>query len=264
MENRRQSLQMGSPGPDAGTLHHELKLEDFSRLFGTMISDIPDECCKLIARQDFRYRKLVGSEREQLFLNVLKKIDCGQFSSAGKEGKARWEKGWSENLKNFMEYGRDLSKLVPKYIRQNEPLRLDQDYIMPNDPNFELNWYEIFQQWLFTTYFKETDIVYEFGCGSGINLAKLAKLYPEKRYVGLDWAAASKEILDEMAQAYGWNIKGHLFDFFDPDESFKIEKDSIVFTLGALEQTGRDYEVFLEYLLRGTSKLCVNIEPIVE
>jgi SAM-dependent methyltransferase len=135
---------------------------------------------------------------------------------------------------------------------------------MSVDPSFELKWYEIFQHWLFTTYFAEIQAVYEFGCGSGINLAALAKLYPEKRYFGLDWAAPSKEIVDEMAEAYGWDMKGHLFDFFAPDESLKVEEGGIVFTLGALEQTGQDYEAFLQYLLRWQPGLCVNIEPILE
>jgi len=246
------------------TALRSLGLEDFARLFGTSVEQLSDRCRTLIAQGDFRYRVLSPEERDQVLLGVLKRIDSGQFTEAGKEGKGRWEKGWAENLKSFREHGWDLSKLVPKYIRPNQPLRLYQNYVMPVDPNFEINWYEIFRHWMFTTYFKEAKVVYEFGCGSGINLAALANLYPEKRYVGLDWTASSKEIVDEMVRAYGWNMKGHCFDFFDPDESFKIEERSIVFTLGALEQTGRDYEAFLQYLLRRPLGLCVNIEPIVE
>ena len=246
------------------TMYHELKLEDFARLFGTAIDDIPDDCRKLIAQHDFRYRKLEGHERDQVLLNVLKRIDSDQFSMAGTAGKARWEKGWSENLESFMEHGHDLSQLVPKYIRPDQPLRLDQNYVVPVDTNFELNWYEVFRLWLFSTYLKDAETVYEFGCGSGFNLAVLSQLYPRKELYGLDWAAASRDIVNELAKTYGWNMKGLLFDFFSPDESVKIADNSVVLTIGALEQTGRDYEPFLQYLLKASPKLCVHVEPILE
>ena len=245
-------------------MHYELTLEDFARRYGTTVNDIPDDCRKLIAQHDFRYRELEGDERDQVLLDVLKRIDSGQFSVAGKEGKARWEKGWSENLESFIEHGRDLSRLVPKYIRPNQPLRLDQNYVMPSDPSFELNWYEIFRLWLFRTYFSDVGSVYEFGCGSGFNLTVLAKLYPEKVLYGLDWAAASIDIVNELAKAYGWSMQGLLFDFFAPDESVKIADNSAVLTIGAVEQTGRDWESFLQYLLKASPELCVHVEPILE
>ena len=241
-----------------------LGVEDFARLFGTSVEALPEACRAMIAGGDFRYRVLAGEERDQVLLEVLKRIDSGEFTTAGKEGRGRWEKGWAENLEGFRKSGCDLSQLVPKYIRPQQALRLDQQYVMPLDPNFELKWFEIFQRWLFTTYFSEAKAVYEFGCGSCINLAALATLYPDKRYVGLDWAVESTEIVDEMAQAYGWNMKGQQFDFFHPDKSVKIDEGSTVFTVGALEQTGQNHEAFLEYLLDMSPGLCVNIEPIVE
>ena len=243
--------------------YHSLGLEDFARLFGTSVEKLPERCRTMIAEHDFRYQVLSGEERDRVLLDVLKRIDSGQFTTTA-EGKSRWETGWAENLESFRKNGRDLSKLVPKYIRPNQPVRLFQNYVMPVDPNFELDWYKVFQHWLFTTYFKGARVVYEFGCGSGVNLAALAELYPENRYVGLDWATASVEIVNEMAGAYGWDMKGHLFDFFEPDESLEIEKGAIVLTVGALEQTGKNYEAFLQFLLRGSPALCVNIEPVVE
>lgn len=242
----------------------ELKLKDFARLFGTTHNDIVDDCRTLITQYDFRYRKLEGAECDLVLLNVLKRIDTGQFAPAGKEGKARWEKGWSENLQSFLEHDHDLSMLVPKYIRQNQPLRLDRNYIISSDPNFEHKWYEIFRLWLFRTYFDDVETVYEFGCGSGFNLVAMAKLYPEKELYGLDWAAASQDIITELAKTYGWNMKGRRFDFFSPDESLKINDNSAILTIGALEQTGRDYEPFLHYLLKTSPKLCVHVEPILE
>jgi SAM-dependent methyltransferase len=246
------------------TYPQELTLDDFARLFGISVNEMPDDCRTLIAQGDFRYRKLESEERDQAPLEVLKRIDSGQFSVAGREGKTRWETGWSENFKSFMEHGHDLAQLVPKYIRPHQPLRLDQGYIVPSDPAFESQWYEVFRLWLFKTYVQDMETVYEFGCGSGFNLAALAQLYPEKRFYGLDWATASKDIVNELARTFGWNMTGLLFDFFAPDENVKIADNSAVLTIGALEQTGKDYEAFLQYLLQGRPSLCINIEPIVE
>jgi hypothetical protein len=241
-----------------------LGIEDFARLFGTTADTLPERSRALIAEGDFRYRPLAGEERDRVLLDVLTRVDSGEWSTAGEQGKPRWEKGWSENLEGFRKSGRDLSQLVPKYIRPHQAVRLDQNYVMPVDPNFELKWFEIFQQWLFTTYFKDAKVIYEFGCGSGINLAALATLYPDKKYIGLDWTAAATEIVDEMSRAYGWNMKGQRFDFFHPDKNVTIEPGATIFTVGALEQTGRDHEAFLQYLLEMKPALCVNVEPIVE
>lgn len=242
-----------------------LGVEEFAGLFGIPSERFSSQCLDLISQWDFRYRVLAGGERERVLLEVLKRTDSGEFSEAGRESKEQWERAWAKKLNGFRRQKRDLSSLLPTYYGYQQPiLRLYQTYIMPADPNFQLNWFRVFQRWLFTTYFRAAKTIYEFGCGSGINLAALAELYPEKRYVGLDWTEASKQIVDEMAAACGWNMEGRLFDFFAPDKSFKLDEGSVVLTIHALEQTGHDYEAFLQCLLKESPALCVNIEPIVE
>ena len=242
----------------------QLQTEHFADLFGTDVSTFDNRCRQLISSGDFRYKVLEGGDRDQALLAVLKRIDSGQLSKAGTEGKGRWEKGWSENLEGLLRSDHSLSELVPKYIRPNQSLRLDQQYIEACDPNFEYNWYEVFRRWLFSTYFRDIENVYEFGCGSGFNLAALAQMYPDKNYHGLDWAPASKEIVDELGKIYGWSMRGFVFDFFNPDETLEMAAGSAVLTIGALEQTGQDYERFLNYLLDQHPLLCVHVEPIVE
>jgi hypothetical protein len=242
---------------------NNLTLQDFCRLFGIEERQMPEECRTLISQKNFRFRPLEGDERDTVLVDVLNRIESNQFSLAGKEGKPRWEKGWSENLESFKQE-RDLSALVPKYIRRCQPVRLEQRYVLPEDPAFELNWYEIFRLWLFKTYLSEVKSVYEFGCGSGFNVAVMASLFPEKSYFGLDWADASKDIVNELARSYGWNMQGRVFDFFSPDQTLEIAPESAVVTIGALEQTGRQYEAFLRYLVASKAKICIHIEPIVE
>ena len=252
-ENAKEILERGNLG-----------LDEFAQLFGTSVPMLPQSCRTLILEGDFRFQLLTGEERDRVLLEVLKRIDSGKFSIAGKEGKSRWEKGWKENLDSFRKSNLDLAELVPKYIRPEQAVRLFQHYVLPADSRFELKWYEIFQEWLFSTYFQDANVVYEFGCGSGINLAALARKYPEKHFIGLDWAAASKDIVDEMGKAFGWKMEGRLFDFFEPDKSIKIEPGGVVFTIGALEQTGCNHEAFLEYLLKMSPALCIHAEPIFE
>ncbi len=241
-----------------------LTIQDFARLVGSAVSDLSTDCRKVIEEHNFRYRTLTDQERDRVLLDVLKRIDSDQFSLAGPGGKERWEKGWAENRDGFLRGGRNPAQLVPKYIRLGQPLRMNRSYVQPSDPNFEFNWYEAFRLWLFRTYLANAGTVYEFGCGSGFNLAFLAQMYPDKRYFGLDWATSSVDIINELGKTYGWDMHGLLFDFFAPDRNVRIEENSTVFTVGALEQTGTDYDLFLEYLLESSPSLCVNIEPIME
>jgi SAM-dependent methyltransferase len=243
-----------------------LALKDFARLFGTSTSDLPEVCVRLIEKANFAYRELEGRERDKVILSVIKRITSEKLTVAGDEGaRARWEKGWSENLQNLAGRNFEPSALVPKYIRPNQAVRLNQNYVVPQDGRFEFNWYRVFTYWLFQKYLGEADVIYEFGCGSGINVAILAKMFPEKKIVGLDWAPASKKILDKLANVHRWDVEGRLFDFFKPDDGgVKLMENSAVLTIGALEQTGRRYGAFLNYLLKASPSICVNIEPVRE
>lgn len=240
-----------------------LRPSDFADLFGTKASQLPKECLTLIRTRDFRYTTLAGLNKEKTLAAVMRRID-EDTKVAGKKRKSAWEKGWSENLINFVRKNYSLDELTPKYFRPDQPVRLYGEYALPKNPFFEKDWYDVFSTWLFKKYAAPYDHVYEFGCGSGHNLWRIAQLFPEKEVYGLDWAPASVKIANNLAKSYGWKISGKRFDFFSPDKNFKIKKNSVVFTLGALEQTGSHYEPFFQYLLESKPSLCVHVEPIVE
>ena len=181
----------------------------------------------------------------------MRRIESKELTVAGDSGaRDRWENGWGENLSEFEGSGGNLASLTPKYIRPNPTLRLNQNYVKSFDPHFELNWYRVFSQWLFLEYLSDVDVIYEFGCGSGINIAALARLFPKKKIIGLDWAISSKLIIEKLAARYGWNVEGHVFDFFHPEKGVRLARDSAVLTVCALEQTGTKYGPFIRYLLR--------------
>lgn len=243
---------------------HHLIIADLALLFGTTAEEIEKSCGDLIGKLDLRYEKLPIQDRDRLILAILKKIDSPDLPAAGQSRKEDWEQGWSENLQDFIESGYDLKKLVPKYFKKNVPVRLNRDFVIPADPDFVLNCTNVFRTWLFRKYLKEACSVYEFGCGPAAHLAFLAGIYPDKRYYGLDWAKASQEIIRRMAEQYGWRMEGIHFDFFLPDENLHLEKGSAVFTFGALEQLGGNHKPLLQFLLKESPEICINVECICE
>lgn len=238
--------------------------KNFAELFGVPIEKFPDDLKALINQSDFSYRNLDAGEIKDVVLKIQKKIDSPDLGIAGAEGKERWIKGWRENLDNFVESDYDVDKLIPKFIRSNQPIRLFGDYIMPVNSEFELHFYNIFRLWLSRKYLSAFDTVYEFGCGTGFNLVELAKLYPEKKLHGLEWVSPPIEIMRLLRKQHGYNITGHLFDMFSPDKNLEIAPDSAFLAIGALEQLGKNFESFLEFVLEKRPSIFVHVDSLTE
>ena len=246
------------------SLFGQITLDDVSRLFGGPKNEIVNLCSRELAEADLRYRKLSSPERDALLLGILKRIDSLDLPSAGEERKGDWENGWQENLDDFIQSGHDVAALVPKYFKRNVPVRLLGDYVLPEDPDFVLNFTRLFRTWLFRRYLKDAGSIYEFGCGPASHLAWLAEEFPEKRLYGYDWARPSQAIIKEMASHFGWKVSGGNFNFFAPAADLKMEPQSAVYTFGALEQVGANHEAFLQFLLRAKPSICIHVECIHE
>jgi len=245
-------------------MSESLTVEDFSRLLGTSIDDFDDECREFIRKTDFQYRKVSHTKRDQTIVEILKRIDSGQMTLAGKVAKGRWEKGWTNNLQNFVGKGYNLAELVPKYVRPDQILRLYRDYVMPLEANFEINFFTVLRLWLFKKYLKEFDSIYEFACGTGYNLSLLAGLFPQKKLYGLDWTEASVKLVNLIGEKHGMNVTGCLFDMFSPDYTLEIAKNSAIMTIGGLEQLGDGHKAFVEFLIEKEPRLCIHVEPLCE
>ncbi len=240
-----------------------LALSDFSRLFDTTTDDIPSTCREIIATKDFRYRKLHDGARDRILTTILKRIDSDDMWVSGPDKKDVWEQGWAENLREFSRT-RDVSLLTPKFVQRAPILRLDRDYIEPLDERFEFNFVDVYRRWAFNRYLKDVKSIYEFGCGSCQHLPVLAELFPEKALHGLDWASTSLTIIEKLVEEKGWNIAGHVFDLYCPDESQVLGDDDGVYTVGTLEQLGRNFEPFLQFLLRKRPAMVMHFEVICE
>lgn len=237
----------------------KLSLDDFSSMFG---GPLDDKTTHELAQYDWQYEVVDHATSDRIILDLLKRIEHRQFSIVG-ENNERWQKGWGENLEEFRQTG-DVKALDPKYLRPAKYLRLNQRFIEPHDPMFERNWYYIFRAWFARRFLSKFDAIYEFGCGSGYNVAWLAQEFPHKTIAGLDWAEASCDIVERLSRKFSNVIKGDgVFNFFEP-RSMQFVPNSAVLTIGALEQTGDRWRPFLDFLRRAKPAACFHIEPIYE
>ena len=241
-----------------------LSEKDIARFLGVSARDIPKEIRALIQKTDLRYRKLKPNERDQAMLTILKRLDSPELGISGVGQKARWIRGWNENLKQFIESGYDTASLIPKYIKQNHPIRLCGDYVMPLNKNFERDFFRIIRQWLYRTYLSGKNPIYEFGCGTGANLAEIADLYPEKELHGSDWIDVPKKIIELLAEKKEYHITGHVFDMFFPKKSFPLQEGAAILAINSLEQIGEKFEPFLQFVLSRKPSLFVHVDSFVE
>lgn len=242
----------------------EVTMEDFARSFAADPREFSDSCLKAMADADFSYTRLDQKSRDEVILCVLKKIASDSQVIGAEERTSVWENGWAENLRAFTESNFSLDALVPKFIRENQPVRYDGDYILPANPRFEFDYMTVFRIWLFQKYLYQAPAIYEFGCGSGLNLVLLASLFPGRELHGLDFVQSSVELIDTIGKARNWPLSGHRFDMIHPDPNFSIAPGSAVFTFGALEQLASKTEAFIDYLLVQKPSICIHVEPTVE
>ena len=245
-------------------MSYNLDVDNFAELFGVDADTFSPQVLDKINLYNFKYNRLGYDEYNELILKIVKRINTKDFTLSGPEEKERWVKGWGENLQEFIDSGHDLSKLVPKYVHPYIPIRLFDDYVKTEDPDFELNFLDVYRTWLFETYFSGCNCVYEFGCGSGYNLTHIAEMYPNCELHGLDWVEPSKQILEELKKVYSFNTTGHIFNMFNPDYDLEIKKGSAFLAIGALEQLGRKFEPFLQFILAKKPSIVVHVDSFVE
>jgi hypothetical protein len=173
-----------------------------------------------------------------------------KLSVAGKHRQKDWQNGWAENLKE--------DSLKPHYFDKFDIFRLDRKFVKSLTPHCEKKMlYEIVDK-VFKKYFKGLDDAYEFGCGTGHNLMRLAQVNARAQLHGSDWVKASVDLVRSRGN------DAFLFDFFNPDQGKKLEPNSGVYTVAALEQTGTNFKKFINYLIKQKPKVVVHIEPIME
>ncbi|MDV7339028.1 hypothetical protein RYZ26_05460 [Terasakiella sp. A23] len=240
----------------------ELGPEDFKKMLG--VKRLPQECLEVIGERNFRYHLLSQQEREDKMLEILKILE-EDLPVSGPSRKPRWEQGWGENCDEFISSGYKEDALIPGYYRRGASImRLFGQYILPEDDFFEVSCLKVVQAWLSHTHLKDASHVYEFGCGPAHNLYAFAKVDPAKTYWGMDWTEASQRTIAEISKATGWDIHGKNFDMFNPPQDFCVEPGSAVLSIGMMEQAGKNFKPFSDYLMAQDAEFFLHIEPIIE
>ena len=242
----------------------EITIADIARSFAASEDEFSAECLQAISNCDLSYNQLEQKQRDDVILCVLKKIASDTQVIGTPDRTLVWEQGWAENLHAFNAENHSLEALIPKFIRENQPIRYNGNYIMPVSPRFEFDYMTVFRIWLFQKYFADYSNIYEFGCGSGLNLVLLASLFPQKNLCGLDFVQSSVDLINTIGKTHHWCMTGHRFDMINPDGNFNLAERSAVFTFGSLEQLASKTESFIQYLLRQKPGICIHIEPTVE
>ena len=231
--------------------------------------DVSKFFIKFYESLDMKYRTLTPLERNDLMKHISFKIGIDTKNVKDPNRTETWFKGWEENLDMFRST-KSIDAITPKFLRPNNPVRFNGDYIIPSSQFFERDMSKLFQIFIYDNILIKHGIsnVYEFGCGSGFNLLFLVENYnsiiSNLSMVGLDYVQSSVDLINELGSHYEYDLVGEFFDMKNPNYSFKIKEKSCVFTACALEQLGEDFVEFIDYLVEQSPSFCFHLEPILE
>jgi hypothetical protein len=243
---------------------NNLGVKEFALHFSAEPKSFSEDCIALISSMDFRYTNIEGQELESLRLSILKRIDEDKQIIGAKDRTEAWSKGWQENFDQFLANEESLESLVPKFIRPNQAIRLNGEYILPIDSEFELNFVKVYRQWFLEEYFSDVDNLFEFGCGTGFNLVAASEIFPNMKLYGSDFVESAVKLVNATAKKYNIELNGELFNMLEPRYDYKIPSSSGVFTFGALEQLASEIEPMINYLLDSSPDIVVHTEPAIE
>jgi hypothetical protein len=226
--------------------------------------EISDECKKMIDDFNLEYQELNQQERDEIILGIINHLNI-KLEAAGKHRLEQWEKGWYENFELLKE-GNSVNDLVPKYFGKSNIARWKGDFIKSDIKNFDYKQLLILMDAYLHQYVGNNyDNLFEFGCGPAYHLLRFGNFNRNINLMGLDWTKASQNIIKEInSLEINTKIKGHNFDFFNPDYNLEIPENSAIFTCSALEQIGENYKEFVNFLLAKKPDLCINFEPCSE
>ena len=241
---------------------NRLQLDEFQEIFGEKLSKYVEDC---INEYTFEYKDFSESERDELLLVIVKTLLDPNITKSGEHRRGEWEDGWGENLTDINQDNKDVESIIPKYFNKYNAIRWRGKFIKPVGEKFEYHTLRIILDWLFDKYARDCDSIYEFGCGPAHHLLRARKVNENAKLWGLDWAESSQGIIEKIRHdGIDKNIFGHNFDYFNPELNFKIDDNSVIFTVASLEQIGNKWDKFVNYLIDQKPKLCFHVEPIGE
>jgi hypothetical protein len=204
--------------------------------------------------------KLQQHERDEVILSVLKALDSPLRVSGANDNKV-WREGWQEVLDHVGETV-NLERLKPQYFREDDVTRLNGDFAKGED----LYERDIqMRKLVFRTHFKDATRIVDIGAGTGVSQAILAKECVAE-LAAADWVEPSLKLIELIGKNMNRQIKTvnfNMLTLFGWDD-LKIDEETSVLTVHALEQLGEDWGLLLTAIRDAKPKLCVHIEPLVE
>ena len=242
----------------------------FIQLEGIFGKKLSPKCARLIKDLNLRYRFLSTCERDAHILEVINFLKS-DITPSGRLRQPSWEKGWGQNLDDFIKSDLDLNELLPHYYRKGRSvMRLQGSFIFPEDPLFEAKFLKIVQLILSEEYLDEYTYIYEMGAGPCQNIVGFAENLTGKFFYSTDWVTPSIEIarlLESNKAKLGFpshSFEASIFDFFEPDRNLRFAPNSVVVTFGSLEQIGQKFDDLVHYFLSQDGVEFIHIEHFVE
>ena len=238
---------------------------DFNTLTGLSETEVK-AALKSFSLPPLRYRELSAQEVDDTENAVRRAIDQDEMRRSGDDDPSVWVRGWAEVAKQVKGKPITPEALRPQYFRGEPTCRFFGRYIRPLAPEFEYYAGLALRRLIFSEFLTDYETIAEFGCGTGINILLLSEQFPGKKLIGVDWAPASKDILDEMASQTNQPISGLVFNMLNATgwSGEGIDRKSACVTVHAMEQLGSAWRPFADYLYVRRPGLCLHIEPLFE
>ena len=242
----------------------EVTLKDLANSFGDDYNKFSKKFIDKFNSVNLNYEYIQDEDLEKLYIKIIDRLFSDNQKIGAFERTEVWEKGWGENLNDFLSEPNNENTLIPKFIRPGLPIRFFQKFIRTENPMFELEYFKLYRQWLFEKYLKEYDHIYEFGCGTGFNLLEGCRMYKDKRFYGSDFVSSSVKLVNEISKKFNLKLESELFDFVKPNYQYEIKENSLVSTFGALEQIKSKFLPFIDFLRKKRPGIIIHTEPVKE
>lgn len=242
-------------------MYNKVSLKEIEQHLGLTASS---EVCDYFHELDLRFVQLADAQEAAVIMECFDALINGELKVAGEHRRADWESGWGENLSEFKR-SHSFASLTPRYFGKNQISRLNQRFIRPVSGHYEAQMLSLLIRLVASEFLSDKAHIAEFGCGSGANLLDIRAVNSNAVLTGLDWSTRSQAIVAAIAEKLGDSrLLGRNFDFFLPDNDFRLGKKSALLTVAALEQVGGNVEKFLDYVLKAEPEICVHLEPVEE
>jgi hypothetical protein len=239
----------------------KITVKDIEQIVGFKISK---HCKDLISNFNLEYEIPSKEERDNIILDIINNLNQ-ELETAGKHKLDKWEKGWFENLE-LLKTNKDINALIPKYFGKYNIARWKGDFIKCKTEYFDYKLHIILVDAILNEYVNTNyNNLFEFGCGPAYHLLRFGNFNKDINLIGLDWATSSQNIIQEIySLGINTKISGHHFNYFEPNYEVEIPENSAIFTCASLEQMGKNYKEFVDYILAKKPDLCINFEPLSE